>query len=233
MTREEAIDILKAIQALICPNKESVLENNFSEAFDMAIEALQAPTDGDIIRREDAVNALLEKGQHSRRYRVGEVWELNFTEIRETLADVPSADSVSTEYAIECIDQCRERKNREITIIRERKNREIAELKKQLADRPTRGRKDATEEDYHYCDDCEAVEMCMWYPYRECQFKVSRLTGEWEFDNDIPDGQGGFYAGYKCSVCGAVFWHLDWHVDRKNYCPNCGADMRGDNNETD
>ena len=40
MTREEAKDILKAIQALICPNKESVLENNFSEAFDVAIEAL-------------------------------------------------------------------------------------------------------------------------------------------------------------------------------------------------
>lgn len=40
MTREEAIDILKAIQAFICPNKESVLENNFSEAFDIAIEAL-------------------------------------------------------------------------------------------------------------------------------------------------------------------------------------------------
>lgn len=40
MTREEAIYILKAIQALICPNKESVLENNFSEAFDAAIEAL-------------------------------------------------------------------------------------------------------------------------------------------------------------------------------------------------
>lgn len=43
MTREEAKDILKAIQALICPNKESVLENNFSEAFDMAIEALSEP----------------------------------------------------------------------------------------------------------------------------------------------------------------------------------------------
>lgn len=43
MTREEAKDILKAIQALICPNKESVLENNFSEAFDMAIEALIEP----------------------------------------------------------------------------------------------------------------------------------------------------------------------------------------------
>lgn len=42
MTREEAKDILKAIQALICPNKESVLENNFSEAFNMAIEALSA-----------------------------------------------------------------------------------------------------------------------------------------------------------------------------------------------
>lgn len=49
MTREEAIYILKAIQALICPNKESVLENNFSKAFDMAIEALSKRTKGEWI----------------------------------------------------------------------------------------------------------------------------------------------------------------------------------------
>ena len=94
------------------------------------------------------------------------------------------------------------------------------------ADRPTRGRKDATEEDYHYCDDCEAVEMCMWYPYRECQFKVSRPSGQW-----IAQKHKGEYVEfdvYVCSECGIVggIQANEW-----NYCPNCGADMRGESDE--
>ena len=47
----------------------------------------------DLIRRQDAILALLEKGQCSRRYKLGEIWELNFDEIREALATVPSADA--------------------------------------------------------------------------------------------------------------------------------------------
>ena len=46
----------------------------------------------DLISRHDAIIALLEKGQKSRRYKVGDIWELNFDEIREALATVPSAD---------------------------------------------------------------------------------------------------------------------------------------------
>lgn len=47
--------------------------------------------DDDLVRREDVELALLDKGQRSRRYKLGETWELDFTEIREALADVPSA----------------------------------------------------------------------------------------------------------------------------------------------
>ena len=46
----------------------------------------------DLISRQDAILALLEKGQRSRRYKLGEVWELNFDEIREALETVPSAE---------------------------------------------------------------------------------------------------------------------------------------------
>ena len=46
----------------------------------------------DLIGREDAIIALLEKGQRSRRYKLGETWELNFDEIREALATVPPAE---------------------------------------------------------------------------------------------------------------------------------------------
>lgn len=47
---------------------------------------------GDYIEREAAILGLLEKGQHSRRYKLGDVWELNFDEIREAIAGIPAAD---------------------------------------------------------------------------------------------------------------------------------------------
>ena len=41
-------------------------------------------------------------------------------------------------------------------------------------------------------------------------------TGKWIFDGDC----------YKCNKCGAVYgWWADSQTS--NYCPNCGADMRG------
>lgn len=36
-----------------------------------------------------------------------------------------------------------------------------------------------------------------------------------------------FGYGYMCSECGCVYHR---HKGKLNYCPNCGADMRGDNN---
>lgn len=47
--------------------------------------------DDDLVRRKDVELALLEKGQRSRRYKLGETWELDYTEIREALSDVPAA----------------------------------------------------------------------------------------------------------------------------------------------
>lgn len=44
----------------------------------------------DLISRKAAELALIEKGQHSRRYKWGEIWELNGLEIREVLDNLPS-----------------------------------------------------------------------------------------------------------------------------------------------
>ena len=44
----------------------------------------------DLISRRAAKLALIEKGQHSRRYKWGEIWELNGLEIREVLNNLPS-----------------------------------------------------------------------------------------------------------------------------------------------
>lgn len=46
----------------------------------------------DYISREDAKNALLNKGQHTTRYRLGETWELNFMEILEALDTIPAVE---------------------------------------------------------------------------------------------------------------------------------------------
>lgn len=44
----------------------------------------------DLISRKAAKLAFVEKGQHSRRYKWGEIWELNGLEIREVLDNLPS-----------------------------------------------------------------------------------------------------------------------------------------------
>jgi len=43
--------------------------------------------DNDLITRREVELVLLEKGQRSKRYRLGETWELNFDEIREALSE--------------------------------------------------------------------------------------------------------------------------------------------------
>lgn len=58
------------------------------------------------------------------------------------------------------------------------------------------------------CKDCIAPENCE--PPRADVRPVVR--GRWEKDTPM---------GYKCSVCGCLM------PGKSNFCPNCGADMRG------
>lgn len=49
-----------------------------------------------------------------------------------------------------------------------------------------------------------------------------RKKGTW-----IYDGKQGRFPACKCSVCGH-YENADWTISGSaNYCPNCGADMRG------
>ena len=50
------------------------------------------PIESDYISRAQVVLALLDKGQRSRRYHLGDTWELNFNEIREAIKSIPAAD---------------------------------------------------------------------------------------------------------------------------------------------
>ena len=44
----------------------------------------------DLVARGDILDALIEKGQKSKRYKWGESWELNLSEIKEAVESVPS-----------------------------------------------------------------------------------------------------------------------------------------------
>lgn len=45
-------------------------------------------TSNELITRKNIELALLNKGQHSRRYKLGDIWELDYYEIREVLDDI-------------------------------------------------------------------------------------------------------------------------------------------------
>lgn len=47
----------------------------------------------DLISRQAVFDALIEKGQNSKRYKLGENWELNLPEIIEAINAIPSAES--------------------------------------------------------------------------------------------------------------------------------------------
>lgn len=46
----------------------------------------------DLIDRQAVFDALIEKGQNSKRYKLGENWELNLPEIIEAINVIPSAE---------------------------------------------------------------------------------------------------------------------------------------------
>ena len=51
-----------------------------------------------------------------------------------------------------------------------------------------------------------------------------RKTGKWVWSDED--------ASWKCGSCDCVFEEYDWKPEY-NYCPNCGADMRGEQDESD
>ena len=53
------------------------------------------------------------------------------------------------------------------------------------------------------------------------------VQGEWIWRTDIPIGDGRTSAGYICSHCGKDYWH----GNKLKFCPNCGAKMKGGDDE--
>ena len=56
----------------------------------------------------------------------------------------------------------------------------------------------------------------------------NKPQGEWKPVTEMFDALDGiktYITGMRCSKCSHMFDFRDY-----NFCPNCGADMRGDNN---
>ena len=67
----------------------------------------------------------------------------------------------------------------------------------------------------------DAVEIMTEVQYAPAADVVERKRGEWEFVEQR-FYHGGFINLFRCSECSAA-------TDKEyNFCPNCGADMRGD-----
>ena len=86
-----------------------------------------------------------------------------------------------------------------------------------------------------YDDWNQGVTTLLADAYRECADMVDeqptieseRKRGCWVGIDDEP------CETYECDVCGAVYDTVGNTWDLPNYCPNCGAKMRGEQNEAD
>lgn len=88
MTNQEAIKTLRKLW------HETIKYSWYEEVYYKAISALQAQDNpntnvGDMVSKKAVELALIEKGWSSKRYKIGENWELNADEIKEALATVP------------------------------------------------------------------------------------------------------------------------------------------------
>ena len=99
--------------------------------------------------------------------------------------------------------------------------------KAEACDRP------CTEDDYWNCNDCDHMEVCRYYPMKVCEYKSQPSAqsepkrGRWKRAYLDHEAMGERPSVLYCSVCNQI---IAYPV---NYCPNCGADMRGEDHEAD
>ena len=167
----------------------------------------------DLISRQDAIYALLEKGQRSRRYKLGEIWELNFDEIREALATVPSAEPVR--HRLEKSDA----------------GMTVAEYRARMI------------EAFHNADCDSLISVVVLPTEKEFQhlewllkkeyvpfLEKAKRHGKWkqtEVVHECFDIQGFKTWGikYMCESCGFKTIAIEGHFAQYKYCPQCGARM--------
>ena len=69
---------------------------------------------------------------------------------------------------------------------------------------------------------CDGVEFIPVFRMKEWVKRLQPRKGEWMYCRET--GYGNPYGHFECSLCG------DGYGYKSNFCPNCGADMRGEVN---
>lgn len=83
---------------------------------------------------------------------------------------------------------------------------------------------DAVKQNVPYAYHAVAITLASMIPAADVKPIV---RGEWKPSAMIMSGTGSVWRthGVACSVCNSFY------LEETNYCPNCGANMRGDNDD--
>jgi rubrerythrin len=164
-------------------------------------------TTGDYISRADAIEAV--------RYLIYDRQEkgakpFKWWFIKQRLNAIPSADAVSCEFYEDAV-----KANIRLVI-------ENRELKEQIESA------DAVQGLGRYEKAMQKLREMPSYINGVKAKQIKKIPsdavhGEWIWRTDIPIGDGRTSAGYICSNCGKDYWHGNVF----NYCPSCGARMKG------
>ena len=193
--REDAIKACE-LQMLIAEDG-STLGGYYPRADDIAEKIKDIPsadvvprtTDGEFIRKEDAINALaISQGFGG----------INADELNKKLNAIPSADVVERKTY--------EHKWHELSMKELELEKENHELRVQLE---SFGQISTTDP-----KDIKPTEYTMYGD-------VERKRGEWSIREWAEELENRLIPNYVCSVCNS------WEREKSDFCPNCGADMRG------
>ena len=166
----------------------------------------------DLVARGDILDALIEKGQKSKRYKLGENWELNLSEIKEAVESVPSAEP--------------EHKNQK-TALSVQVKADFDDMKDLLEDIGNLQTYKFFEGNDMVLVNIEDIKGILTKHVKAKEVQPERNKGEWIKEDLSGYLTPGGNSIYHCSECG----HTEgpWpHPRLTNFCPSCGTDMRGE-----
>lgn len=222
MTREEAI-----IQLRFGPGINEDVSEEYNDAVNIAIEILEQESNEDLISRKDVIDGLehevelynraLDDMDINRKERERFEWELELVEcFIEDINELPSKGIINTKSVFNLSEDVISRQTA------------IDTLAKEMPSLTTPDGCGEFDHDIQITD--EAFVDCMQIINGLPSAQPERKKGKWIIDNK----ETGRIWHCHCSNCrkdpqdhigGTENW---WLVRLPKYCPNCGADMRGD-----
>lgn len=224
MTNEQAIKLLHRLQD---EQFDGIHGDERREALEMAVRALSG--DGDIISRQQALNAITEIDD-------GTNMDIYTNEVRELLRELPSAYPTQTNahptqfYALDCV-------SRQAAIDLANELYQGVDIIQATYDDIRKAivafinlLPSAQPEPSQVARDIATIIE------NEKDMRViaqpERKKGEWEEIEVIPEaydiaGVKTWASMMRCNQCGFTTFAIEGHFAQYDFCPSCGADMRG------